>query len=1165
MSRIKLTPDQALAVHRRSSLLVSAAAGSGKTRVLTERLMAFITDEKDPVGIDEFLVITYTRAAAAELRGRVLEALSEISAENPQSRRLRRQNILCYRAQIGTIHSFCSRILRENCHRLGLPPDFTVGDEDKCVRLKERALEKTLESAYARIDTDAGFAALAESVGSGRDDFRLMKTLLDLHEKMQSHPYPEKWAAEQAAAMELSGVADAGKTIWGALLMENARRTSEFWTEQLDALWFGICGEERDNAPLIAAYGDSLLATMESLRAFGRALEMGWDKALTELPISFPPLKPLKKYEFEETKKRFTSLRDAAKKALGELSVIFDAPSSKKLADLEKTFPAMKSLLALTLEFDRRYSAEKLRRGILDFSDLEHFAVKLLCDEESGLPTETARELSLRYREILVDEYQDVNAVQDLIFRCVSRDGENIFTVGDVKQSIYRFRLADPGIFLNRLEMLPLASGIDETGAGKVLLQNNFRSDRRILDACNEVFSTLMSKALGDIDYNDDCALYPPDTASEARGEAKLTVLAVGGDDEERPDKCALEAAHVAQRIKQLVEAGTCITENGSLRPLRYGDIAVLLRSPGAAGGIYKNTLQKNGVPANAQLGTGFFAAPEVIVLTALLQAIDNPRRDVPLTAVLASPLFGFTPDELAAIRAADPEAEVFTALKLLAAENEKCSEFLALFEELRGLSCDLSVHGLIAHIYERLELPALWTAVKGSREGTLNLMLYSELAGKFENGGFRGLSEFIARIATMEQRGQEPSSSGGEIRDAVTVMSIHKSKGLEFPVVFLADTSRKFNKNDLRLPVLVHPRLGLGGRLTDLERGIEFPSIAHLAIKSQLNAETLSEEMRVLYVAMTRARERLYITCTAPSPTTLVEKLSAGLTRPPSPELLRNASSPAHWLISAALLNESSALALEIADTSPMQTAENMPQPEKTSAAEVSEQLRAALDYRYPYEYAAGLPSKLTATALPDGQTDGEAEPLTKARERLFQLPALAVVEAPLSGAERGTATHIVMQFIDFDHTDTLEDIEAEIGRITALGNLTERQAAAVERGIILRFFDSDTGRRIRGADMVIREFRFSLLCPAADFFPGAGDEKLLLQGIVDCCIEEKGILTVVDYKTDNVTAETIFDTAEHYRPQLHAYSLAMERIMKKPVGGSILCFLQAGLTFEM
>ncbi|NCC68417.1 MAG: helicase-exonuclease AddAB subunit AddA, partial [Clostridia bacterium] len=451
MSRITLTPDQEKAVFTRSSsLLVSAAAGSGKTRVLTERLMAYITDDKEPKDINSFLIITYTRAAAAELRSRILEELSLRSAAEPENRRLRRQSTLCYRAQIGTIHSFCTSILREYCHKVGLTPDFRVGDDDKCTELREKALEKALENAYEKIGEDGDFAALVESVGAGRDDARLARAVLDLREKMQSHPYPEKWADFQLSGLDISGFTDAGETVWGKELIENAKQTALYWSSRLDDVWYSLNSLKSENAPIIAAYGESLCETTDALRSFLRALDIGWDRASKELPIPFPRFKPLRNYDFEDRKTTVTAAREACKKAMNNLCAVFDAPSAKLLSELSATAPAMRALIRLTLTFDRLYSAEKRRYNLLDFSDLEHFAVSLLCDPESGKPTETAVEISRRYTELMVDEYQDVNAIQDLIFRCVSHEEKNIFMVGDVKQSIYRFRLADPSIFIKK-------------------------------------------------------------------------------------------------------------------------------------------------------------------------------------------------------------------------------------------------------------------------------------------------------------------------------------------------------------------------------------------------------------------------------------------------------------------------------------------------------------------------------------------------------------------------------------------------------------------------------------------------------------------------------------------------------------------------------------------
>jgi len=1175
MSRIDLTREQKNAVFARgSALLVSAAAGSGKTRVLTERLMSYVTDKDQPKDISSFLIITYTRAAAAELRARILDELSLRAAEAPENRRLRRQTTLCYRAQIGTIHSFCTTVLREHCHKLGLTPDFRVGDEELCTELREKALEKALDAAYEHIGTDTDFAALVDSVGAGRDDARLAGAVLELNTKMQSHPYPEKWAAQQRDMLDVSALSDVGETVWGGELMHSAGRTASYWQGRLERIWRGLCAADAENAPLLSAYGESLEETLSALRAFIAGLDRGWDAAADALPIVFPRLKPLKNYPYEDRKAALVSVREGCKKAMEGLSAIFNAPSVKLLDELKTTAPAMRALLNLTLRFDQLYAAEKRRRGLLDFSDLEHFSVKLLCDAETGAATETALALSRRYTEIMVDEYQDVNAVQDLLFRCISQGGQNLFMVGDVKQSIYRFRLADPSIFISKYHAFKDFVSEEDTHPRRILLQSNFRSDRTILGACNHVFGNLMSQALGEIDYDDKSALFPPENAPPARGKAEIAVLAVpqAEDGEERPDKTYLEAQLVARRIRRLV--GTeCILDNGMARPIRYGDIAILLRAPTAAGPAFRRALSEAGIPVSSEQGGGFFSAPEILITIALMTVIDNPHRDIPLAAALTSPVFGFTADELSIIRANGRGGDFYAALEAAGPQNDKCAAFLQTLTELRALSADIGVYELMSLVYDRLELPAVCSAMMGGSACGGNLMLLLDYAAAFEENGYRGLYGFLRQLKRMEARGEEPLSASGGSGNAVTVMSIHKSKGLEFPIVFLANSSREFNRMDLRAPVLIHPVLGLGCKLTDSARGLEYPTLARRAIASRLGTELLSEELRVLYVAMTRAKERLYISCTAKDPDALLAKLSEHISAPMDPEILKTLPSMAQWLLSAALLENGGLLTVRTevplsaqTDDEGAETPVFTPLPVPDEADQVAlDDLRRVLAFSYPHDAAVRLPSKLTATSLPSGDEETDGAPITKERRLSFRLPDFMGETRPLTGAERGTATHIVMQFIDFEETYTQEMLEREIARIRALGQLTDRQAQAVDRASILRFFASDAGKRLQAAEKVYREKRFSLLCPAEVFFVGAPDEKLLLQGVVDCCIEENGALVIFDYKTDYVTPESLGDTAAHYTRQLQAYAYAMSQLFQKPVQSCLLCFLRAGLFFEM
>ncbi|NLH00627.1 MAG: hypothetical protein GX488_01785, partial [Clostridiales bacterium] len=729
----------------------------------------------------------------------------------------------------------------------------------------------------------------------------------------------------------------------------------------------------------------------------------------------------------------------------------------------------------------------------------------------------------------------------------------------------------DPSIFIEKYFSYKDLSSASEGEPKKILLQNNFRSDVNILSACNHVFSNIMSKSLGEIDYDGSAALFPPENAKPPRGKTCLTILSVpqADDGEDRPDKTLLEARMVAKRIRSLVESGETILENDKERPIEYGDIAVLLRSPNSAGSAFRRAFAEQGVPVLAEQGGGFFTAPEILIVRSLLSVIDNPHRDISLAAVLSSPVFGFSPDELSLIRTFDRENDFYTALLNAAQENKKCAEFLESLSELRAISSDIGVYELLCLIYERFDLPALFAAADGLGLFPPNLSLLLDCAAKFEENGYRGLYSFINYLKRMEDRGEEPAGTAEHTGSAVSVMSIHKSKGLEFPVVFLADTSRKFNTNDTRSRVLIHPELGLGCKITDINRGIEYPTLARRAISSRLSSEMLSEEMRVLYVAMTRAKERLYISCTSKDPPSLISKLSENLTSPLSPEILKEAPSMSYWLISAALIDSGGLIDMNIAVPESEETSKPLDEGHSCTALCIDEsklsEIRKILEYKYPFEKSIHLPTKLTATSLPSEELYNESQPIVREYPKVFRLPDFSVSEKPLSGTERGTATHIVMQFIDFSRTGTLDEVESEIMRIKELGHLTDRQAEAVDRQSVFRFFSSEIGRRIKAADRVYREMRFSLLCPAEKFFPDSKGEQILLQGVVDCCIEESGLLTVIDYKTDFVSEDTLSELAEHYRKQISAYAYAMSKVLGKPVRSCLLCFLRAGLSAEI
>ncbi len=1149
MSDFKLTPSQARAVETRGGpVLVSAAAGSGKTRVLTERLIARVAEGED---ITRFLVITFTRSAAAELRGRILTELNARAGQDPSNRRLRRQSALLYRAQIGTIDSFCTALVRENAHLLGVSPGFSMLDEERSQTMRARALEDVLDRAYETIEENDGLRSLVDSVGAGRDDSRLAELILSIDGRMQSQAFPDAWAADKLAALDVSGLTDAAATVWGRYLLDSAAAEALYRAEELERAR-GIMAQP-ENLPLLAGYGDAFGELALMFRDMARSAD-SWDGARACLDRPNPRLGAVRKFPDEAVKERVKAVWDDARSAVGKLRKLLAGDSASLLRGIEASRPALRALMELIAALEKEYAARKRRADVCDFSDVEHFCIKLLCAPDGG-PTALAGAVSDRFAEVMVDEYQDVNAVQELIFQRVSHEGRDLFMVGDVKQSIYRFRLAEPSIFNSKY------AAFAEGGQGtRILLRENFRSRACVLNACNAVFERIMSPTLGDIEYNDEARLIPG-AVYPAWGEVRpeLCVLDsadTADGDEEAPDKVLLEARYVAGRIRAMVEAGEPLSDGqGGTRPVTYGDIAVLMRTPNTSGAAYRRALTEAGVPVSARQGGAFFSQPEVRFAVSMLSVADNPRQDVPLIAAMRGLPFAFTTEELAAVRA-ETRGDLWDAVCLRAERDGRCARFVALAEELRSLAREEPTDALLRHLYDKTELLTLCGVMPDADRRVADLMRLYEYARKFEQDGGRGLFRFVAWLRELERRGLEPPVpvQGG----AVQIMSIHKSKGLEFPVVFLVDNAHRWNRQGGG-QVLFHGGLGLGMRMTDSRRGVSWPTLPWRAIDRMERMEDLSEQERVLYVAMTRARERLIMTCVQAKAEEKLAALSPGADGPIPPQVLSGAQSAAPWLMAAAVADGGQTIDMKLARPMAAAPPDRMERTEIPPAdPALAEALDRRLSWRYPFEAAVALPSKLTATAARDlvpGGADPEAAelPARWSETRQFRKPDFGRRDGPLTGPERGVAAHLVMQHIDFRKTGSEQEVSGEIERMCLQGFLDDRQAQAVDPEDILAFFRSELGQRLLRADHVTREFRFSLLCPARDWYPQApSGETILLQGVVDCCMEEAGRLTVIDFKTDAHIDPAL------YTGQLTAYARAMERIFQKPVEQAALWYLR-------
>ena len=1182
MSEICLTPrQQQAATDHRGALLVSAAAGAGKTRVLVERLFdAMIRDGRN---VDDFLIITYTRAAAAELRSKIAAELSRRVAAGPDNAHLRRQMFRVYQADIKTVDAFCAALLRQNIHLLppvegrSLTPDFRVLDQPEAELLRIRVLQRVLEGFYQRLEAgDTAAALLAETLGAGRDDRALEALVLRLHERIQSHPYPMQWLrSSEALWHELPS--DLAASPYGRAILEDTVRRASFWAARLER----ELRELADWPSILDKYGPAFSDAVFQLRRWADAASRGWD-AMGETAPVFQKLLAVRDKEAAARKDRAKALYDRCRKEVsGALSAPYRVTSAEHLADLAAMAPAVGALVELTEDFTAAYRAEKVRRNCMDFSDQEHYAIDLLLDGE-GEPTDLACQIGARYQEVMVDEYQDSNAVQDRIFRAISDGGRRLFAVGDVKQSIYRFRLADPTIFLHKYDDYLSADEAEDGQPRKVLLQENFRSRSQVLEAANFVFETIMSRAMGELDYGEDERLrcgadyYLP----RSDADVEFHLLTPDSGEAESVDRTAAEAAFVARRVRQMLDEGYLIQERESFRPVRPEDIVILMRSPAARQGAYAAAMAREGVPFDAEESEDFFSTVEVAVIFSFLQIVDNPRQDVPLISVMRSPLFGFTPDRLALIRSLQPTGDFYGAV--CRDEGEDVRDFLALLDRLRQAARELPVDQLLWQIYTDTHAMAVFGAMEGGARRKNNLIALFTYAGQIAAGGRSGLFDFVTYLRSLLEQGRAPALSTRQSSGGVRLMSIHRSKGLEFPVVILADLQRAFHLRELSEPVLVHPELGLGPDCVDRERGIRYDTAAKMAVATALERESKSEEMRILYVAMTRAREKLILVDCMKHAMTRVRRLADVASHPADPEAVARCASLGDWVLLALLCAREGEPIRRWADR---ETTEEVSAPAWTvrvwedAAAWKSQTVReegagrtslpfdpAALERRYAHELAARIPGKVTATQLKGRELDqeiAEGAPVSY-RPGGFQRPRFLQGERRLDAAERGTAMHLVMQYVDLAAADA-DAVARQAADLTERHLLTPEQAEAVDCAAAAVFLRSPLGRRAAAARQIWREYRFALLMPASIYDPAAADEELLLQGVVDCAFDTPDGLVILDFKTDRIAPGEEAARAEVYRPQLEAYAAALSRVLERPVAEKWLWFFSTGQAFAL
>ncbi|MCL6610906.1 MAG: helicase-exonuclease AddAB subunit AddA [Peptococcaceae bacterium] len=1261
----KWTGEQMEAISARGcNLLVSAAAGAGKTAVLVERILGRIMDEHHPVDIDRLLVVTFTNAAAAEMRERIASAISSELRERGDSGRLSLQPVLLNRARISTIHSFCMDVIKQYYYRIGLDPGFRIADETEAAMLKFDVLEEMLEALYSGGMEVDGFSGLAECYGGDLDDSALMQLVIKVYDFSRSNPDPSGWLERMAAKFSPAGNPEDALRDLAAVVLSGVAGSLEDVSAEIERA-LSIC--RKPGGPM--TYASVMEEDLALVRDLAESCARGWDEACRSFAgVRFSILKRAGSGVDEGLKEQVAAIRSRAKKKIKTLGDTFLArPLAEHAADMERAAPVMRSLAGMAAGFAERYRLAKASRGLVDFGDLEHYCLQILADRDRDgelKPSEAALELREQFEEVLVDEYQDINPVQEAIIKLVSRshDAQNLFMVGDVKQSIYRFRLADPNLFLEKYREYSEPAG----GKGRLVrLSRNFRSRREIIDAVNYIFRLVMVGEAAELDYGPEAELVfgagmygreervfhdrrvelhlldrsrpepeeDPGEENFAPEEIREEPSEDDFSDGEDPGAVQAEARLAAGRIRALIDSGFEVYDSAlnAFRPARYSDVAVLMRATRGRSDVFVDELRGYGIPAYAEPDTGYFQSTEIETMVSLLKLLDNPRQDIPLAAVLRSPVAGLGCEELAQLRMTQRTGDLWDAVVAASGQAEgetarKLSRFLTSLERWRELGRRAAMTDLIWTIYRETGYYRFAGAMPGGAQRQANLRALHHWAGQYEATNFRGIFSFLRFIDRMREKGEDPGRARtlGENENVVRIMSIHKSKGLEFPVVVVSGLGTKFNLRDLDSEILLHRELGFGPWIIDPEARVAYPTLARLAVREKLRREALAEEMRILYVAMTRAREKLILTGVTADlrksaarwsrnvhrGLTAADVLNAGsfldwlgpaLARHPDGGPLREGHTAggalasgsgegegSRWLISVGktgVLGQTETAGEDWADPAAGEIAEKISRGEIIeSAGKYAAEVGRRLSWVYPAREAAGMPAKATVTGLGEaaganpaaeeegessGNLSGDGFRRLSCLKPAYARPVFMAGKRDLTAAERGVAVHVVMRHLDLGGNLAPEGIAGQVIRMVERELITGDQAAAVDCRRVAEFFRSVPGRRVLAAGTVKREIPFSLAVPAGELYPGLEDrdsgERVLVQGVVDCLADEGDGYLLIDYKTGGHDGEDPGRLARRYRSQIDWYARAVETLTGRPVKDRYLYFFDLGLDLKV
>lgn len=1172
------TPQQLNAIYATDgSVLVSAAAGSGKTAVLVERVINLVTRSENPVDVDRLLIVTFTRAAAAEMRQRISLALNSLLENDPYNPNLLKQKQLLYTASISTIDSFCSEIVREYFHALGVSRDFRIADEGELDVLRKTALDNTFNTFYSSDSDD--FIALLDAFSSKGGDVKLRETVLKIATFLSTQPFPENWLENMLSGYGENSVAE---SIWGKIIIEYTKSTVHHainLTQNSLKILENDAKLQNSFAPKIEddlVFLDNLLKKLYS---------NSWnDICSAAFSFSAGRLTPPKGYKDNPIKIAVANNRDEVKDAIKSVQLYFANSEKEVLSEMKELQGLVSTLFDLVRKYIKEFDAQKSKKNVLSFSDIELLTVKLLAEplDDGYRKTSAADEISNRYDAVIVDEFQDVNDVQDLIFKCVSREENNIFVVGDVKQSIYGFRQAKPQIFIDRKNFYEKFDAVNPAYPATIILDKNFRSRKEVCDTVNFIFRNLMTKQSAQMDYTEDEMLnvgasYPDSTDCDF----EISLIEKSAFDDY--DYAEIEARHIANKIHSMMKSGFLVKDGDIQRKATYGDFAVILRSTKNTAQTYVKTLIDCGIPAFSENKENSFEAKEIKVILNLLRVIDNPALDIPLLSVMCSPIFGFTPDELSQIRADERYSNLYAAVKKYSSKSEKARDFLAKLEQLKNYSYTCSVDDLIGKIYDTTAIGAITTAVKGGEAPMRNLDLLRIYARSFESNGYKTLSDFISYIDKLMENGTQlpAASSDSDFLNGVRVLSIHASKGLEYPVCFLADTAKQFNKTDLRSDVLIDSVAGLG--IKKREGICRYNTLPRLAVEIEISQNEIAEELRVLYVALTRAKEKLIAVCSKKNSEKYLSNLYSKIVfgNIIEPYSVVRCSSISDWLLLCALVHPSlndlrmkinpSAEPILHKDTSPWHyelidkeelifgnTVDTFDESEKvfeniqnTDTYDYAQLLKTNLSFKYKNADIMNLPQKVSASQISHNESDYF--------EKVLMKPSFLNKETA-AAVDRGTAHHKFLQYCDF--VNAKQSLESEIERLKNLGLLTDEQTELIDKAKIKNLLNSELVQRIINSPLVFREEQFSAkLNPSLVFDEYENvdtDAEIIVQGAVDVAFEENGKLVIVDYKTDRV--KDISKLAILYKKQLELYRLAMEQSTEMTVSECIICSVHLG-----